>query len=442
MAKSRKTKQTKKERSREGPRDPWFNTYRQPASHRANIALGEVLYAVEQREKRKRKRTSEVRQRMWEAGYALLADLTYHYLNGSPGNGLVVPRAKSSLGKSSRFHHSRYYRPLFTRSFTKLLDNLKSFGYLEQKKGKFSGAPGMSRRTTIKAGTKLVEVIQEHQLTFADFAVSDAEEVLILKRAKRGYWDEGGQIEYDDTQETRWLRAEVQELNSWLEDTDIAFEPSAHDKPVDVRARRLYRYFAKGDFKIGGRLFRGFWQTLPKPARLVGIRIEGESVVELDYSQLNPMLAYARVRGSPPSGDAYTLPGLEQFRDGVKKVFNALLFDDKPRRSFPKGVGGFFPVGTKIGDVVNAIREKHPTLEPVLSTGAGFHLMYLESEIMMRVLEQLRHQAIVGLPIFDGVIVKASKVEAAKTVMKEQFKKATGLEIEVRLERSLAPHVH
>ena len=67
--------------------------------------------------------------------------------------------------------------------------------------------------------------------------------------------------------------------------------------------------------------------------------------------------------------------------------------------------------------------------------------MYLESEIMMRVLEKLRHQNIVGLPIFDGVIVKASKAEIAKAVMKEQFNKATGLEIQVSLEHGLVPKV-
>ena len=225
------------------------------------------------------------------------------------------------------------------------------------------------------------------------------------------------------------LRAEVRELNAWLEDADITFEPFAHIRPVDVRARRLFRYFANADFKSGGRLFRGFWENLPKRARLLGLSIEGEGVVELDYSQLNPMLAYAKVGCSPPSGDAYTLPGLEQYRDGVKRVFNALLFDKGPRKSFPKGENVRFPKKVKIGDVIGAIREKHPMLGSVLSTGAGFHLMYLESEIMMRVLEKLRHQNIVGLPVFDGVIVKASKAETAKAVMKEQFNKATGLEI-------------
>jgi hypothetical protein len=196
----------------------------------------------------------------------------------------------------------------------------------------------------------------------------------------------------------------------------------------------LFRYFARGDFESGGRLFRGFWENLPKRARLLGLTIEGEVVVELDYSQLNPMLAYAMVGRSPPSGDAYSLPGLKQYRDGVKRVFNALLFDTGPRKSFPKGENVRFPKEVKIGDVIKAIHEKHPKLGSVLSTGVGFHLMYLESELMMRVLEKLRYQDIVGLPVFDGVIVKASKAEIAKEVMKDQFKKTQKLEIQVRHE--------
>src|SRR5262249_55017974 len=165
---------------------PWFNPYRCPANERTRIAIGEMLFAFEQQENRKRARKPKVRQWLWQLGHALLADLIYHHLNGSPGNGLVVARPKSGLGK-----HSRYHPPFFTRSFPKLLNDLKSAGYLKQKKGKFSGLPGKSTRTTIRAGAKLVEVIEKHQFTFDDLAVSAAEEVIILKRAKRGYWDEG-----------------------------------------------------------------------------------------------------------------------------------------------------------------------------------------------------------------------------------------------------------
>ena len=348
-----------------------------------------------------------------------------------------MPRAKAALGKSSR-----YYPPFFTRSFPKLLDTLERLDYLHQQRGSYSGKPGQSKRTTIRAGSALIALIERHGVTFGDLKLSEAEEVIILKRAKRGFWDEGERIEYNDTPTTRRLRGEVRAVNSWLQKADIWFDPTAHDKPVDARARRLFRYFANANFKSGGRLFRGFWVNLPKSARLNGIIIEGESVVGLDYAQLNPMLAYAEAGCEPPSGDAYMLPGFEKFRDGVKKVFNALLFDAKPRKSFPEKVKDLFDANTKIRDVINSIHEKHPMLASVLSTGVGFHLMFLESEIMMRVLEQLRDRNIVGLPIFDAVIVKASEAEAAMAVMKIEFKKATGLEIQVRLERALVPSVH
>lgn len=364
MSKSPTKKKPKKER--EG--DPWLNAYRWPATPRALEVVGEVLFDVEKRENRKRNRKPKDRQWLWQVGHVLVADLAYHYLSGSPGNGLAVPRAKRELGKKSRYHP-----PYFTRSFPKLLDTLQRLGYLRQKIGAYSGMPGESKRTTIRAGVRLIELIEKHKVTFADLEVGGDEEVIILKRAKRDHWDEGGQIEYKDTAATKRLRAEVRELNSWLERADIAFDADAHDRPVDVRARRLYRYFSNSDFKSGGRLFRGFWQNLPKPARLLGLRIEGERVIELDYSQLNPTLAYARVDCSPPSDDAYTLPGLEQYREGVKKVFNALLFDKGPRNRFPKDVNVLFPKRTKIGDVVVAIREKHPMLGSVLSSGAGFH---------------------------------------------------------------------
>ena len=264
--------------------------------------------------------------------------------------------------------------------------------------------------------------------------------MIILKNCKTDHWDTATIEPYDDTEITDRFRSELQQINAWLERADITFDSVAanYDRPVDTHARRMYRYFA-GDFKSGGRLFRGFWENLPKQARLQGLRIEGEPVVELDYAQLNPMLAYAKVRCSPPPGDAYALPALEGHRDGVKKVFNALLFDTEPRERFPKGVNVLFPRKAKVSDVIQAIYEKHPQLRPVLGTGAGFGLMFLESEIMMRVLEGLQERDVVGLPVFDAVIVKASKAVTAMAVMKAAFKRQTGMDIGVKLEDPSAP---
>ena len=92
--------------------------------------------------------------------------------------------------------------------------------------------------------------MREHGIAFDDLAVSEDEEVIILKRKKTSYDDDGGRIEYDDTTVTVKLRNQVRALNSWLEAADVCFQASAHDQPVDVRARRLFRYFAEESFSL------------------------------------------------------------------------------------------------------------------------------------------------------------------------------------------------
>jgi hypothetical protein len=423
------TKRVSRHRENDPEHDPWFNPYRFPRTERAWELVHAVLDDYEAKEKRVRARAAKDQHWLREILPALVCDLSYDHLRGCPGTGLVVVRAKRELGKKSR-----YYPPLFTRSFPKLLNGLERLHHLQQRKGSYSHIPGQSKRTTIRAGSALIALIEKHQISFEDFALSDAEEVIILKRAKTGHWDEGERIEYDDTPTSIRFRKQLLAINAWLAQADLEFRSATYDKPVDARERRLFRYFANANFESGGRLFRGFWENLPKRVRLEGILIEGEPIIELDYAQLNPTLAYAEVGCTPPAGDAYTLPGFEMNRESVKQVFNALLFDKGPRKRFPRELKVPFPRKVSVKTVIDSIRAKHPKLVPVLSSGAGFHLMFAESEIMMAVLETLRDQGIVGLPIFDAVIVKRSKAEAAKAVMKSQFKEATKLDIQVRVE--------
>jgi hypothetical protein len=172
-------------------------------------------------------------------------------------------------------------------------------------------------------------------------------------------------------------------------------------------------------------LFGGFWENLPKDARLRGIRIEGEPVEGRDYSQLNPRLAYSVADATPPSGDAYTLPDLEHCRDGVKKVFNAMLFH-QPVTQFPKGARALFP---------KKVFKRHPMLKGVLSTvDIGHRLMYLESEIMMAVLRKCRGRGIIALPVFDCVVAKKSAAATVERIMRRSFEEIAGLKVTVKRE--------
>jgi hypothetical protein len=227
-------------------------------------------------------------------------------------------------------------------------------------------------------------------------------------------------------------------INAWLAKADIRFDDAVCDEPVDVQARQLRRYFTLGRFDRGGRLFGGFWETLPKPVRLQGIRIERERVVGLDYSQLNPLLAYHVAKASPASGDAYTLPGLEKHREGVKKIFNAMLFNH-PVVKFPKGARDLFPRRVRCEEVTDAILQRHPMLKGVLScTGIGHQLQFLESEIMMGVLRKCQKRNIVALPVFDCVVVKAFVEGAVREIMVGEFKSVTGLDVTVKRELPLS----
>ena len=337
--------------------DAWFNPSIAPASTRGNAVVAPVMQALEQHGRKRALRTQD-RSTLHKVMIPVVANLIHHYLIGSPGAGIPVPRSNrdEALGGKG----ARYQPFVFPRSWPKMFDTLCELGFAEQRIGQYSSIPGKSKRTTIRAGAKLIELVQAHKVTVEDLCVGDTEEIIILKRPKRGHRDEGERIGYDDDDTTRRYREELRAINGWLASADISFDAATagYDQSVNVQARRLYRSFTMGSFEKGGRLFGGFWENLPKGVRLRGISIEGEHVIGLDYSQLNPRLAYSLAKARPLPGDAYSLPGLENCRDGVKKVFNAMLFDNGPRKSFPRGARKLFPSRVKIADVTGALLER------------------------------------------------------------------------------------
>jgi hypothetical protein len=417
-------------------RDFWFNPHLAPnfatddSRARLHAVISIPLLAVKEHDRKRRLRSKD-----WDTLFGVmipvLSNLVVHHLRGSPGNGVPVPLSKKHLGKKG----DRYNPLRFPRSFPQMLRALSNLGFAQVTKGKYSGFPGLSKRTTMLAGPKLVALIEEHKVTLEDFDGHYDQEVIILGRPKQGYGDDGERIDYKDDPTTHHFRRELRTINEWLGQADIAFDATAFEKPVDVQARQLRRQFTLGRFDRGGRLFGGFWINLPKPARLQGIRIDGEQVAGLDYSALNPRLAYHIAEADPPTGDAYTLSGLEHCRDGVKKVFNTMLFK-YPVKQLPKGARALFPRAVNCSAVTEAILQRHPKLEKVLSDpDTGHRLQFMESEIMMAVLRQCRESNIIALPVFDCVVVKASAEETVKEIMLREFKAATGVDAEVKREQ-------
>ncbi|WP_165184090.1 hypothetical protein [Caulobacter soli] len=74
----------------------------------------------------------------------------------------------------------------------------------------------------------------------------------------------------------------------------------------DAGRLALYRSF-KGDWNSGGRLYGGWWQTVPKRER-PHLTIDGAPTIELDYARMQPSLLYAE-RGLTLDHDPYLPPG-------------------------------------------------------------------------------------------------------------------------------------
>ncbi len=291
------------------------------------------------------------------------------------------------------------------------------------------------RQTTIRAGERLITRIEDQGLTLADLAVEKHQEVIVLKTERTDVFTKGELVDYDDDETTRLYREQMNRINDWLSRADIYLDPYIGSlKCVDGSERFLRRIFNNSSFKAGGRLFGGFWQSLEREQRYRGIRIKGSPVVGLDYSQMAPRILYGMAGVNPPEGDLYHVFPFWGRREGIKKVFNAMLNVNEPFKRFPAGTREFFRRSTKIQEVVDAIAKHHEPIRMFFFTRVGFTIMFVESQIMVDVLLAFMARGIVGLPIHDGILVAEEDKDSATRIMLDAFKKHTGIDGEVTIE--------
>jgi hypothetical protein len=268
-------------------------------------------------------------------------------------------------------------------------------------------------------------------------------ETIILARTERDYIDgtvSRELIDYEDTADTLRYRAEMERLNAFIAQADIRMEYTDSDPFMLTTARHLRRYFNMPPgsnehdpprFDLGGRLFGGWWQELPR-ARRHGIRINGEPIVDLDFVNMMLRLAYLEAGEEPRDGDLYAIPGLEDLpRDGIKKLVSAQLFRASPMTQIPRSLKGELPKGIGGPRVSDAILADHPALKRVF--GIGLSLMFTESQILVAALLKLRERGVPALPMHDGLMVARSRTGAAIDAMEQASLQVTSVKLPISL---------
>ena len=426
------------------PESPWlfsrlFNPWRCSSNENSRLLVTEVIekfFQVEVKKNlRRRKRKPEDHKRFLRAIEAITCDLIHNHLSDQR-SGIAISRSNRVLSRTSR-----YKNEVLNKTIPYLLDVLKlpELQMLEQVVGcinYFYPDKNGNLRTVVKAGKHLVHLIQKYHVELEDLGLSDGEETIILKREKNDLWDHGGTLEYEDNDLTNLYRDEMSIINQWIKNADLNYMEPFHGKDkhnYDLDCRLLKRYFTRGSFKSGGRLFGGFWQQIKKVHR-ENLLIEGENIVVLDYSQMTPKILYGYCGSVPQMEDCYHIKGYEYCRKGIKKVFNAMTFSNEPMTRFPKGINSLFPVKTRFKDVSDAIENEHSRIAHLFYTGIGHYLQFMESQILVEVLLKLIDNGIIALPVHDAVFVGWTHVYKSTQVMEQVFLDMTNVPSVVKVE--------
>lgn len=430
-------------------RHRWFDDWRGAKGPALRKLVADITAEVEALERatgaRKRAR-KVVDQRHFEVAVeVVVSNLAHEVLMPTETGRLAILTGNGAKG-ATRYDNRALGEPL-----RNLLGSLQELGLVDWQ---WTGERGVA--SSLAPTAALSGRVREAGVSVSAFGRIAGEETIILS-TKLPIGGEGSglqrreKLDYSDTLDTLAMRATMGALNGFLANADISFNDDGLGA-VDASERRLRRHFvvrAGGNgevpvasFDRGGRLFGGFWQGLPS-SRRCGIRINGEPVVELDYGQMAVRLAYATVGAAPPEGDMYAIPGLEGHRAAVKTAFNTLLNAgpkmtrwgyERAGNGEDADVSERLPASWSVKRTKAAILDRHPALASCLGSGVGVRLMYMESEILLAVLEKMMDREIVGLGIHDGLLAPASKVEEVRQIMKEMALAKAGAEIPVSVE--------
>lgn len=206
-------------------------------------------------------------------------------------------------------------------------------------------------------------------------------------------------------------------------DYDEFGEPKPESSSIDlVSAKRLYRVFNNGTFDHGGRFYGGWWQNVPREYRRF-ITINGKPTVEVDYSNMQLAMLYARM-GYQLEGDAYAIGGIDpQHRDLIKqetlKLINAKGHMEAPRKSS-------LPSGWTWKELQDAISEKHKPVAEYFGSGEGIRLQRLDSDIAEDVIMRMMDKGVPVLPIHDSFIVAEGYADDLSEIMLDAYQQRMG----------------
>lgn len=247
--------------------------------------------------------------------------------------------------------------------------------------------------------------------------------------------DENGRlVDYPETRLTRRMRQEIEGVRAYLRDVKVDLP---EDKNWRTRGRVVEAYSPKRGgwasfaphpendiVRIFGRGRRGldrhgrwygWWQSIPK-ARRQELRINGEIIVEPDFTCLHPTLLYA-MRGHVLRHDPYET-GQFPRSDGKLALnialnatsLNAAASSLMHRPGWSHGWG-------YTHDLLKAVVARNSAIARDIGADRGIQLMRIDSDMARDVMRGCEKAGIGVLPIHDSFIAPRSSEGTVTAIM-------------------------
>ncbi|MGF9764307.1 hypothetical protein AAII07_55325 [Microvirga sp. 0TCS3.31] len=365
----------------------------------------------------------------------------------------VDPEGWVSYSRSHDFYseHSRYKGTAYTYSYVKqAVDIITStaVGLADEERAKpgsqhkrWRPAPGedivQGKQSRLRATPKLLAAFRS--VTAFNHETAAA----IRMRDKKGKL-----VNFRDTKQTRDMAKEVRAYEAFMaghrielvtdpdvceptrtglklrhvdEDGNITFQ---HICPTPTLT--LFRSFNRGSFRKGGRWY--CWpQALSKKLR-ARMLINGEAVVELDYSAHHARMLYA-LRGIPlaKEADPYKIPTIEgAVRDDAKVAFNVLVNASTvtgahkallKKRDAAKAKDRWAHGPEVTQALCEAIVARNTPIADDFGSDKGVDLMAIDSAMMTWILKQCMKANLPAFPVHDSVVCPLSREAELRAIM-------------------------
>ena len=426
-------------------------------------ALCDSLYeaagmsSLEPKGNRKAKRTVK------ESLRVLILDLYVKWLK-DPSVSIGFNKSKSSYKVGSRYNG--LYIP---EKIIEVEALLVDAGYIEELPHFHSRAgQGRSYTTRIRHTETLTELFRELTINLHDIDTHTNEECIILhdKYVDDPDDDNNRKIEYkdeelssDDLVLVNTIRDQLRSYNNLLKHTFIdipsytssTFTRTIKNGPYAGRKQtislgpdnkfviRVFNGGLAGNWQLGGRFYRGWWQQIDKEDRCK-IYINVKPTLEVDFKAFHPNLLSNEL-GVKLSGDPYDLGELvlpdvittnEEQREYVKLLVLMGINADSDKKAYKafrnsdrKDKLGQSLTDIQLGLLLDAFINKHPQFKGVLNTGQALRLMNIDSQIANMVLDHFTNKNIPVLCIHDSFIIQYDKEPELRRILDQATHQVT-----------------